>query len=202
LDAKGCGGWGVFIAPTTLIAVGEAVGDGRTAPPDMHCSLSGAPPRHPTVRVRSGVDRWSFVLLWHQTVRCHTGQSGAPLTFCSDFCRTLFTVAGTFAVDRWRWVAIARWLTSQSDAPPDMHCSLFGAPPRHPTVRVRSGVDRWSFVLLRQQTVRCHTEQSGAPLTSAAHCSPWQVLLQSTVGVGQPLPAGSPDSPVAHQTVR
>jgi hypothetical protein len=32
---------------------------------------------------------------------CGTGQSGAPLTFCSDFCYALFTVAGTFAVDRW-----------------------------------------------------------------------------------------------------
>jgi hypothetical protein len=30
-------------------------------------------PRHPTVRVRSSVDRWSFVFLRHRTVRCHTG---------------------------------------------------------------------------------------------------------------------------------
>jgi hypothetical protein len=68
---------GVFIAPTTSIAIGEATGDGRTgqsgAPPDRHCSLSGVPPRHPTVRVRSWVDRWSFVLLRHRTVRCRIG---------------------------------------------------------------------------------------------------------------------------------
>jgi hypothetical protein len=68
---------GVFISPTTLVAVGEAAGDGHTgqsgAPPDRHCSLSGAPPRHPTVRVQSGVNRWSFVFLRHWTVRCHTG---------------------------------------------------------------------------------------------------------------------------------
>jgi hypothetical protein len=35
----------------------KAAGNGRTrqsdAPPDRHCSLSGAPPRHPTVRVLS-----------------------------------------------------------------------------------------------------------------------------------------------------
>jgi hypothetical protein len=45
---------------------------------------------------------------------CGTGQSGAPLTFCSDFCRALFTVAGTFGVDRWHWLAVALWLTGQS----------------------------------------------------------------------------------------
>ena len=26
---------------------------------------------------------------------CGTGQSGAPLTFCSDFCRALFTYCST-----------------------------------------------------------------------------------------------------------
>jgi hypothetical protein len=35
--------------------LGKAAGDGRTgqsgAPPDRSCSLSGAPPHHPTVRV-------------------------------------------------------------------------------------------------------------------------------------------------------
>jgi hypothetical protein len=45
---------------------------------------------------------------------CDTGQSGAPLTFCSDFCHTLFTVADTFVVDRRRWIAVAHWLTGQS----------------------------------------------------------------------------------------
>jgi hypothetical protein len=30
LDALKCGGWGVFIAPTTKVAVGEAVCRGRT----------------------------------------------------------------------------------------------------------------------------------------------------------------------------
>jgi hypothetical protein len=47
---------GVFLTPqTTKVAVGEVAGDGRTgqpgAPPDTHCSVSGVPPRHPTVRV-------------------------------------------------------------------------------------------------------------------------------------------------------
>jgi hypothetical protein len=50
LDALKCGGWGVFIAPTTKVAVGEAV-----------CRRV-----HRTVRCAShvtqllGFDRWSF----------------------------------------------------------------------------------------------------------------------------------------------
>jgi hypothetical protein len=68
----------------TKVAVGEAADDGCTgqfgAPPDRHCSVFGVPPRHPIVRVRSSGDRWNFVLLRHRTVRCHTGQTGAPLT--------------------------------------------------------------------------------------------------------------------------
>jgi hypothetical protein len=44
---------GYLYPPPTSIAVREAAGDGRTgqsdAPPDRHCSLSGAPPRHPTI---------------------------------------------------------------------------------------------------------------------------------------------------------
>jgi hypothetical protein len=65
---------GIYSPPTTLVAVGEATGDGRTgqsgAPPDMHCSLSSASPRHPTVRVRS----WSTV---GALSSCGTRQSGA-----------------------------------------------------------------------------------------------------------------------------
>jgi hypothetical protein len=40
LDALKCGGWGVFIAPTTKMAVGRGAVDGRTR-------QSGAPPVSP-----------------------------------------------------------------------------------------------------------------------------------------------------------
>jgi hypothetical protein len=70
------------------------------APPDMHCRLSNAPPRHPTVRVRSSGDRLNFVLLRHQTVRCHTGQCGAPLTCRSDFYRGTVLHCSSLRVDR------------------------------------------------------------------------------------------------------
>jgi hypothetical protein len=54
--------------------------------------VSGAPPRHPPVRAWSWSTVGGFVLMWHRTVRCYTGQSGAPLTICSDIWIALFTL--------------------------------------------------------------------------------------------------------------
>jgi hypothetical protein len=52
LDTLKCGGWGVFIAPTTKMVVGEAVC--RRAHRTVQCATGHCPvrqPRHPTVRV-------------------------------------------------------------------------------------------------------------------------------------------------------
>jgi hypothetical protein len=76
LHALKCGGWGVFIAPTTKMAVGRGC-----------CRWSGAPPD--TVRCAShvtqslGFDHWSSDMWGHWTVRWCTGHalcslSGAP----------------------------------------------------------------------------------------------------------------------------
>jgi hypothetical protein len=55
---------GRYLQPsTTKKSLGKTASDGRTG-------QSGAPPRHPIVRVRSSVDRWGFVFLRHRTVRC------------------------------------------------------------------------------------------------------------------------------------
>jgi hypothetical protein len=54
LDALKCGGWGVFIAPTTKVVVGE--GCCRRAHRTVRCATEHClvrQPRHPTVRVRS-----------------------------------------------------------------------------------------------------------------------------------------------------
>jgi hypothetical protein len=51
----------------------KSAGEGRTG-------QSSAPPRHPPVRAWSWSTVGGFVLMWHRTVRCDTGQSGAPLT--------------------------------------------------------------------------------------------------------------------------
>jgi hypothetical protein len=53
LDTLKCGGWGVFIAPTTKVVVGKAVY--RRAHRTVRCATGHCPvrqPRHPTVRVR------------------------------------------------------------------------------------------------------------------------------------------------------
>jgi hypothetical protein len=90
LDALKCGGWGVFIAPPTKMAVGEPV-----------CRWA-----HRTVRCAShvtqllGFNRWSSDNWDHRTVRWCTGQSGgapdshcslsgAPSSACSDSTRTI-----------------------------------------------------------------------------------------------------------------
>jgi hypothetical protein len=106
LDALKCGGWGVFIAPTTKRTVGE--GFCRMAhrtvrcashpairvrplelltsgPPDSNYSLSGAPSApaltsaHAVVHCSVANDHWRgrpLLCLAHRTVRCYTGQSG------------------------------------------------------------------------------------------------------------------------------
>jgi hypothetical protein len=68
LDVLKCGGWGIFIAPTTNMAVGE--GFCRMA----HRTLSGAPATSPS--------RW--VLTVGALICGATGQSGgAPDSHCS-----------------------------------------------------------------------------------------------------------------------
>jgi hypothetical protein len=143
-----------------LVAVGEAAGDGHTgqssAPPDRHCSLSGVLPRHLIVRVRSWSTVGGFVLLWHRTVRCHTGQSGAPLTSCSDFCRdTVHLSESTIGPSE----PLLRLLNGQSGGTPDSPVNYSGGRPVIP----ESG---WFRVYDpgAPDTVRWHTGQSGAPL--------------------------------------
>jgi hypothetical protein len=103
-------GWVVFIATNQIVTVGEGC-----------WTVSGVPPRHPPVRAWSWSTVGGFVLMRHRTVRCDTGQSGAPLTNCSDFCRVhcdaLFNVRDDHCVQ----IVVAllahrivRWPTGQS----------------------------------------------------------------------------------------
>jgi hypothetical protein len=70
LDDLNGGGWGVFIAPTTILAVGCVLC--QRAHRTVRCVL-----RQPTVGVLSSRPLTSSVLVVHRTVRWHTGQSGA-----------------------------------------------------------------------------------------------------------------------------
>jgi hypothetical protein len=64
LDALKCGGWGVFIAPTTKMAIGEAVC--RWAHRTVRCASHVTQPL--------GFYRWSSDSLVHRIVRWCTGQ--------------------------------------------------------------------------------------------------------------------------------
>jgi hypothetical protein len=68
---------GIYTLPTTSSRWLISAGDGSGAPPDIHCVLSSARHVSATVRVQSWSTIGAFVILLHQTVRCHTGQSGA-----------------------------------------------------------------------------------------------------------------------------
>jgi hypothetical protein len=71
LDAWSGGGWGVFIAPTTNLTVGETIC--RWAHRTVRCATEYClvrQPRHPTVRVLTGSTVGDLT-------SCGTGQSGA-----------------------------------------------------------------------------------------------------------------------------
>jgi hypothetical protein len=112
-----------FIASRQLGAIGDQHGrlslpsvEWRTgqsgAPPDNHCSLSGA--QCPS---KSGI-----------VDRCSRESDGAPDTVrCTQPTVGGATCHALIAVDRWRW---RRWLTEQSGAPQDSpvnysHVALF-----------------------------------------------------------------------------
>jgi hypothetical protein len=137
-----------FIAPWQLEAVGDqhvrlslpSVGwhTGQSgAPPDSHCSMSGA--RFPS---KSGT-----------TDRCSSRPVGAPDTV---WC-TQSTVGASHvsrvdrATDRWRW---RRWLTRQSGAPPD-------SPVNYSHVALFLFSRATSSPRMTHRTVRCTTGQSG-----------------------------------------
>jgi hypothetical protein len=90
LNALNGGGWGVFIAPTTILAIGCGF-------------LSADTPDSPVPA--TPVARWSRPLdspapVVHLTVRWHTGQSGATGLFLTTDC--FLTVLVPVAVDHWR----------------------------------------------------------------------------------------------------
>jgi hypothetical protein len=74
LDDLNGGGWGVFIAPTTILAIGcvlcrRAHRTVRCAP-DTALLIVRCVPRQPTIEVLSSRPLTSSVLVVHRTVRC------------------------------------------------------------------------------------------------------------------------------------
>ena len=106
LDALKCGGWGVFIAPTTKMAVGE--GCCRWAHRIVWCATEHYPvrqPCHPTIRVRPlelltcGPPDSPVV---HRTGPVHCPVRLLAPTLTSVRAVALFTVHCSVADDRWR----------------------------------------------------------------------------------------------------
>jgi hypothetical protein len=121
---------GVFITPTTKMAVGNSAVDRRTG-------QSGAP--SDTVRCAShvtqplGFDRWSFWHVGHQKVRWCTGQ--VLFTIWCAIWHLLWLCASsqhcslfTFAVDHLRCSCYSAWHTGQSSATPDSPLNYIGEP--------------------------------------------------------------------------
>jgi hypothetical protein len=160
--------------------------------PDRHCSLSGALPRHPTVRVQSWVDRWSFVLLRHRTVWCHTGQSGAPLTSLLWLLRGNMLHCSSVRDDRWRELAVAPLVTGQSSDTPDSPVNYSGARLRFPQSGWMKPVRTWCtrHCPVAQQTVRCANSQHTQVLCSVSNWVPNLNLLLVCV---------EPYAPVIHE---
>jgi hypothetical protein len=166
LEAWSCGGWGGIYSPQPPISRwGRLLSMGAPDSPMRHRTLSDAPPRHPTVRVREQLTVWGFVLLRHRTVRCHTGQVlftvRCASDFCSDFCRALL-----------RTVAFAKSVVAL-----DSHCSAGapGSPVNYSGARLEKPESGW-FELYgpgAPDTVRWHTGLSGAPFLSTL----WFLLL-------------------------
>jgi hypothetical protein len=69
--------------------------------------------------------------------------------------------AGTFALDRWRWIVIARWHTGQSGGTPDSLVNYRGACLCFPEIGWLTSVRPWctEHCLVAHRTVRCASPQ-------------------------------------------
>jgi hypothetical protein len=125
LDALKCGGWGVFIAPTTKRTVGG--GCCRMAHRTVRFAIGHYP-------VPLGSDRLSSDKWGHRTVRWCTGQS--LFTVWCAFWRllwllrtqwTLFTGPVPLQTTVGAWSRCSAWCTGQSGGTPDSPVNYSGA---------------------------------------------------------------------------
>jgi hypothetical protein len=132
------------------------------APPDMHCELSGAPPRHLTVRVREQSIVGAVVFLWHRIVWCHTGY--LLFTFrCASYSTALTLRALFFTVHLTQWLLqstvarVSRCSAGASDSP----VNYSGTRQRKPESGYLDFVRSWC-------TGHCPVRQTTAHLVSFA----------------------------------
>jgi hypothetical protein len=146
---------GIYSPQPPIQPLEQAAVDGRTG-------QSGAPPD--TVRCVNhvtqplGFDRWSFVFLWHRTVRCRTGQvlctvwcaSGSCSDFCANCPRTV-SLQATVVAD---CCAGSRCSAGAPDSPVNYSGAASKKPEAEEFRVIRPGAP---------DTVRWCTGQSGAP---------------------------------------
>jgi hypothetical protein len=112
LDALKCGGWGVFIAPTTKMAVGE--GCYRMTHRTVGCTTGHCPvrqPRHPTVRVRP----LELLTCGPPDRSCSlSGATSAPALTSTRAVRALFTVPVALQATIGAGSHCSAWHTGQS----------------------------------------------------------------------------------------
>jgi hypothetical protein len=111
----------VFIATNQNVAVGEGCWRWvhrtvRCTPDSVRCAS------HVILSVGVGAGR-----PLEASSSCGTGQSGAPLSFCSDFCRVYCCALFTVRVDRWREVAVAPLAHQTVRCTPDSPVNYSGA---------------------------------------------------------------------------
>jgi hypothetical protein len=180
------GAVGGILGRQILPSVGWRTGQSG-APPDNHCSLSGAD-LLPNLAQPTVADSWRLA---HRTVRCPyrplvwatrrpriarptvgavdrwlTGQSSAPLDSPVNFSRMPLNYSRERRLRRGR-------LTGQSGAPPDSPVNYSRTPPSSPESGLFTG--DWSGA---PDTVRCTTEQSGAPRPSRSWLYTQPTLFQ------------------------
>jgi hypothetical protein len=103
--------------------------------------------------------------------KCHSSLSGAPSSACCNSARAvraLFTQCLPFADGRWRSSRCSAWHTGQSGDTPGSPVNYSGVAPQKPEAE-QLRVDLPGAL----DTVRWHTEQSGAPDQGRL----WLVLL-------------------------
>jgi hypothetical protein len=123
LDALKCGSWGVFIAPTTKMVVGQ--GCCRWAHRTVRCASHVTQPL--------GFDRWSTDKWGHRTVWWCTGQSLFTIR-CAFWCllwllraqSALWRCQPTVELDRWYSSRCSAWHTGQSGATLDSPVNYSG----------------------------------------------------------------------------
>jgi hypothetical protein len=184
-----------FIAPRHLGAVGTQQGrqflpsvgwrTGQSgAPPDNHCSMSGADLLPFLAQPTVGSSGWlahRTLSGTYRTVRCPQPTVGWGHASRAD-C----------AADR---CTGGRWLTGQSGAPPDNHCSMSGADLLPFLAQPTVGSSGWlahRTLSGAHRTVRCPYRPLERATRRPRICRPTVALVT----------VGSPDSPVHPRTVR